>query len=262
MDADGGAQGAPTSSVERAAAVLALFASASKATLGITEISQSLGLSKAVVHRLLGALREYGLIGFEESTRRYRLGPMALELGLAYLANVDVRDLARPLLERLCALTGETATLSLRQGWSRVYIDQVNPVNEVRMTVPIGRPFPLHAGSSSKAMLAFLSEVEQEEFFASQSLDPLTSATVVDAAALRKELAEIRSRGFARSAGERQSGAYSIAAPVLDAEGGVAGVVSVCGPSERFSARWESAVDPLLEGTRELSRQLGFRGSR
>lgn len=253
------AQQVPTSAVERAAAVLGLFASATSATLGITEIAQSLGLSKAVVHRLLGALRESELIEFEAATRRYRLGPMALALGLAYLANVDVRGLARPLLERLSGLTDETATLSLRQGWSRVYIDQVNPLNEVRMTVPIGRPFPLHAGSSSKAMLAFLGESEQEEFFATQALDPLTSATVVDEGTLRQELAEIRGRGFARSAGERQSGAYSIAAPVLDHRGAVAGVVSVCGPAERFSVRWESAVEPLLAGTRELSRQLGHR---
>lgn len=252
------AVGSSPSAVERAAGVLGLFTESATPTLGITEIANALGLSKAVVHRLLASLRESGLIDFEAATRRYRLGPMALALGLAYLANVDIREIARPLLERLSASTDETATLSLRQRWHRVYIDQVNPLSEVRMTVPIGQPFPLHAGSSSKAILAFLSEAEQEEFFKTQTLDPLTQATIVDETLLRKELSRIVRRGYARSAGERQRGAHSIAAPVFDHLGNVAGVVSICGPAERFSAHSEDAVGHLLAGTKDLSRQLGF----
>jgi DNA-binding IclR family transcriptional regulator len=250
--------GASTSGVERAAAVLTVFTKAPTSTLGITEIANAVGLSKAVVHRLLNSLRESGLIDVEPSTRRYRLGPMTLALGLTYLANVDLRENARPLLEHLSALTNETATLSLRQGWYRVYIDQVNPLSEVRMTVPIGQPFPLHAGSSSKSILAFLSEAEQNEFFETQPLEPLTSVTFVNPDALRKELARIVRRGYARSAGERQSGAHSIAAPVFDHSGSVAGAVSICGPAERFSVNSEAAVEDLLLGTRDLSRQLGF----
>jgi len=248
----------PVGVVGRATAVLALFTETDAPTLGITEIAQSLDLSKAVVHRLLGSLRESGLIDVEAATRRYRLGPMALTLGLTYLAHVDLRDIARPLLERLSAETGETATLSLRQRWHRVYIDQVNPASEVRMTVPIGRPFPLHAGSSSKAFLAFLDEDEQNEFFQTQPLDRLETSTIVDPDLLREELARVVRHGYARSAGERQAGAYSIAAPVFDHQARVAGVISICGPAERFSHSWADAVDPLLAGTRELSRNLGF----
>lgn len=245
--------------VQRAAGVLTLFTESPSPTLGITEIAQSMGLSKAVVHRLVSSLRESGLIDADPATRRYRLGPMALALGLAYLAHVDLRDSARPVLERLSALTGETATLSLRQNWHRVYIDQVNPPSEVRMTVPIGRPFPLHAGASSKAFLAFLSKEDQDAFFAAQPLEALTASTITDEATLRKELGRIVRRGYARSSGERQSGAYSVAAPVLDHRGDVVGAISVCGPAERFSSSWQQAADQLLAGTRELSRQLGFR---
>lgn len=252
------APGGPPSAVQRAASVLALFTQPEHASLGITEIASELDLSKAVVHRLLTSLKDSELVEADPKTRRYRLGPMALALGLAYLANVDLRDRARPVLERLSEVTGETATLSLRQRWTRLYIDQVNPASEVRMTVPIGRPFPLHAGSSSKAFLAFLSEAEQDEFFATQHLEALTGSTVVDEAALRKDLALTLRRGYARSAGERLSGAQSVAAPVFDHQGEVVGVVSVCGPAERFGSTWEAAAEQLLIGTRELSRQLGF----
>ena len=154
--------------------------------------------------------------------------------------------------------TGETATLSLRHGWHRLYIDQVTPPNEVRMTVSLGRPFPLHAGSSSKAFLAFLPEAEQDEYIQTQVLDAVTDKTITDADELRKELRLVTRRGYAKSAGERQRGAVSVAAPVFDHEGDVAGVISVCGPAERFAAHADEAAKHLLAGARELSRQLGF----
>jgi IclR family acetate operon transcriptional repressor len=246
------------SSVERASTVLRFFAESNNPTLGITEIANSLGLSKAVVHRVVSSLRDSDLLEADPASRRYRLGPMALTLGLAYLRHADLRGRARPILQKLSDATGETATLSLRHGWHRVYIDQVTPPNEVRMTVSIGRPFPLHAGSSSKAFLAFLPEAVQNEYLETQVLDAVTDKTITDRELLGKELRLITRRGYAKSAGERQRGAVSVAAPVFDHEGEVAGVISVCGPAERFAAHADEAAEPLMRGARELSRQLGF----
>ena len=251
--------GSSLGSIERATAVLDLFVQSQQPSLGVTEIANTLGLSKAVVHRVLTSLRAAELIELEPSSRRYQLGVGALALGLAYLERVDVRDRARPALQRLTELTGETATLSIRSGNSRVYVDQVFPAAEIRMTVPIGQPFPLHAGSSSKAFLAFLTEDEQAEYLRTQQLDALTDRTIVDAEALRAELRTIRGRGFARSLGERQRGAASVAAPVFSHEGKPVAVISVCGPLERFRAHSDDAAKHLLEQTRELSRRLGFR---
>jgi DNA-binding IclR family transcriptional regulator len=73
---------------------------------------------------------------------------------------------------------------------------------------------------------------------------------------LRSELEEIRAAGFASSWGERQQGAASVAAPVFDAGGAPAAVISVCGPIERFEARRENAIRLLLEETRLLSGQV------
>jgi DNA-binding IclR family transcriptional regulator len=114
------------------------------------------GVSKAAVHRVLFSLRSRGLIELDETARRYLLGPKTMTLGLRYLARLDVRQLALPGLHELSAETNETATLSLRTGDTRVYVDQVTPVREVIISVTIGVPFPLHASASSKAFLAFL----------------------------------------------------------------------------------------------------------
>ncbi|MFI6322826.1 IclR family transcriptional regulator [Nonomuraea sp. NPDC050556] len=244
--------------VERAADILLLFAETASATLGVTEIADSLGMSKAAVHRVLASLRSRGLVDLDDESRRYSLGLGAMRLGLAYLDRVDIRRLAGPELPGLSRHTGETATLSIRTGDTRVYLDQVTPRREVIMSVSLGVPYPLHAGGSSKAFLAFLGEDEIEAYLA-RPLTALTPATVTDHGRLRVELGLIRRRGYAMSISERQSGAASVAAPVLDRMGRPCAVVSVCGPAERFMGEADACAAALLEVTDRLSAQLGHR---
>lgn len=245
--------------VVRTADVLSFLAEAQARTVGVTEVANGLGLSKAVVFRILVSLRDRGYVEFDAPSRRYRLGPRSLSLGMAYLERTDVRKLAHDALVDLCDRTSQTATLSVRSGWERIYVDQVIPSDDIKMVVPIGRPFPLHAGSSSKAFLAFLPPEQQERFFAERSpLARLTDQTVIDESRLRDELKEIRGRGFATSQGERQVGAGSVAAPVLGRDGVPVAVISICGPVERFRPHAARSADLLLEETTRLSGQLGL----
>ena len=244
--------------IERAADVLTLFTRVDGPDLGVTEIASALNLSKAVVHRVLTTLAAKGLVEADEKSRRYRLGPVVLALGVAYLNQIDLRAMVMPRLRELQARTDETATLSLRYGWERMYVDQVTPDREVKMTVAIGRRFPLHAGSSSKALLAFLPHEEQERYFEERPLEPLTDQTITNVKKLRQDLELIRERGYASSFGERQPGAGSIAAPLLNHRGEPAASISVCGPLERFRGEAESIAKLLLETTGDLSRQLGY----
>ena len=248
------------STIERAADVLQLFAEPGSADLGVTEIANRLALSKAVVHRVLTTLAAKGFVETDEVSRRYRLGPMALSLGVAYLDRIDIRSLALPRMQGLSQRTNETATLSLRYGWERMYVEQVTPNREVKMTVALGRAFPLHAGSSSKAFLAFIPIEDQEAYLARHQLEALTDSTISDPDALRRDLAAVRTRGYAISFGERQAGAGSVAAPVLDHRGRPTAAISVCGPLERFRGQVDYAAELLLEVTGELSRQLGYQG--
>ncbi|GGT16895.1 IclR family transcriptional regulator [Nonomuraea spiralis] len=243
--------------VERAADVLVLFADPEARTLGVTEIAEKLALSKAAVHRILASLRLRGLIELDEETRRYSLGLTAMRLGLAYLDRLDVRRLSAPELVSLSRTLSETATLSVRTGHTRVYVDQVTPSREVIMSVTLGVPYPLHAGASSKAFLAFLTEAEIDDYFKTVPLARLTERTLVHEDVLRKDLAAIRRRGYAKSSAERQPGSASVAAPVFDHHGSPAAVISVCGPQERFRGEEKRAAEALLETTARLSAQMG-----
>ncbi len=250
--------GRSVTAIGRAADVLFLFAR-SPSTLGVTEISRELGVSKAVVHRILTSLTKRGLLTVDSQSRRYALGPAVLELATAYRDQLDVRELALDEMRRLSAETDETATLSVRHGNQRIYVAQITPPREVRMTVPIGRSFPLHAGSSSKAFLAWLSEGEIELFLAENPLDALTEATIVTVDELRVELERIRQQGFAVSLGERQHDAGSVAAPILDHNHQPVAVISICGPIERFRAKIAQSAAAVVETTRALSEKLGAR---
>lgn len=237
--------------IERAVDVLFLFAGHEQPTLGVTEISKALGISKAVVHRILSSLRERDLVVTDADSRRYALGPAVLSLAAAYRDRIDVRLLALDTMQRLSSLTNETATLSIRNGDTRIYVEQVTPDREVRMTVQIGQPFPLHAGGSSKAFLAFLPEAERDAFLSRTTLERLTSNTITDIAVLRRELAQIQQQGFAVSMGERQSDVASVAAPILDAGEPIA-VISVAGPIERFRGAAAETAALVVDATRAV----------
>jgi DNA-binding IclR family transcriptional regulator len=237
--------------------VLALF-TAGPAALGVSEIARELGLSKAVVHRILQSLASRSFVEADPQTRGYRLGPAAVALGARALRDLDLRRAASPVLQRLRETTRETTTLSALLGGARVYLDQYESPQEIKMTVELGRPHPLHAGASSRAILAFLPEPAREAVITDE-LAPLTAETIVDPAQLRRRLAEVRETGCATSLGERQHGAASVAAPVFGMDGQVVGSISVCGPVSRFDPQTVRRYVPLVrEAALEISRALGW----
>lgn len=251
------AGGNSAATVERAADILLLFANSSSAQLGVTEIANSLGMSKSAVHRILLSFRNKNLLEFDPVSRRYALGPASLGLGSKYLGELDIRKVAADELASLSRETNETATLSVRFGDRRVYIDQVTPDREVLMSVQLGLAHPLHAGASSKAFLAFLPQEEIDRYLAGQ-LEQVTERTVTDVPKLRDELAVIRERGWAQSTGERQPGSGSVAAPVFDRHRFPLAVVSVCGPAERLTGEIDMCAGHLLVATARISARLAY----
>lgn len=254
-------ENATSSGIDRAMQVIYEVAASRDPDVGVSELARSLGLSKAVVHRVVRTLVASGFFSFDEKHRRYRLGPGAVSVGLAALAQLEVPKVAQPYLERLVEQTGETATLSARYGDKRMYLSQVLSPQEIRMSVQLGQLYPLHAGGSSKAILAALDVEQQRRYVRTMPLDPMTGVTITDPDELLRELEGIARRGFSVSLGERQAGAASVAAAVHDATGQVHGSISVCGPVNRIdSAKIEQFGPLVVEAAENISRQLGYRG--
>ncbi len=225
----------PINAVIRALKTLEQFAESGERTLGVSELARTLSMSRSGVYRILISLRTAGFIEQDQSTSRYQLGVGALKVGMAYQRHNSLVQAADDSLLALADATGETATLSVRRGWSRVYLNQVPSHHELRVIVTLGVPYPLHAGASSKVILANMNPAEVDEYLAHDDLQQLTLRTIVDAAALRQEIDTIRSNGYATSEEERQTGAISAAAPLFSRSGTILGALSVTGPVPRLA---------------------------
>ena len=192
----------------RTAEVLLAFAG-QNGDLGISEVARRLSLAKSVTYRIVRTLVSTGLLDRDDERSRYRLGPRAAELGLAAIGNSDPRAMALPVMTELAGRTRETVTMSLRVGVERVYVSQVESLQDVHMSVEIGKRFPLYAGASGRAILAFLPPDKSERYLARTPLVPLADGTITDPSALTDSLwkdARARLRGQLR--GTRRMGSF------------------------------------------------------
>ena len=216
--------------MERAFDVLTAL---SAGPLGVTDIAARVGLPKSTVARLLDTLSGGAVVQQLPADGRYRLGPGLAALGAAARSGGDLLAVAHPWLVELAASVGEAAGLSVPEGFSVRYIDQVDTLHEVRVRDWTGTRAPMHAVSSGLALLAALPPAELTALLPSQ-LEALTSHTMTDPAALRSRLRDIRRDGYAWVRDEFADGISSVAAAVRDGAGVAVAAVHLHGPSFRF----------------------------
>ena len=238
--------------VERALALVDVLADGEE--LGTNELARRAGLNASTTSRLLATLAGGRLVEHVEESGRYRLGPRFVQLGNAVLARLDLREIARPQLRALVEATGETATLSAPGDPDAITIDFVQGPGSVVSVARLGRPSIAHATATGKVGLAFgaanLPAGELERF---------TGRTVTDRRKLQAELEQVRARGYAEAAGEREEELNAVAAPVFGSRGELAAILGVQGPAARFdSAAMSGSLDALLRLSRATSDALGW----
>ncbi|SBS79405.1 Transcriptional regulator, IclR family [uncultured Mycobacterium sp.] len=208
---------------------------------GLAELCERTGLPRATAHRLAAGLEVHRLLA-RDSSGRWRLGPAISEL--AAQVNDPLLAAGAAVLPRLREITGESVQLYRREGTSRICVAALEPPAGLRDTVPVGARLPMTAGSGAKVLLAYSDSTTQ------QAVLPTAKFT-------ERTLAEVRRRGWAQSAAEREPGVASISAPVRDRSGTVIAAVSVSGPIDRMGrrpgARW--AAD-LVAAADALTRRL------
>ncbi|BBY66020.1 IclR family transcriptional regulator [Mycolicibacterium helvum] len=208
---------------------------------GLAELCERTGLPRATAHRLAAGLEVHRLLA-RDSAGRWRLGPAISEL--ATQVNDPLLAAGAAVLPRLREITGESVQLYRREGTSRICVAALEPPAGLRDTVPVGARLPMTAGSGAKVLLAY-------------SDSPTQQAVLPTAKFTERTLAEVRRRGWAQSAAEREPGVASISAPVRDRSGTVIAAVSVSGPIDRMGrrpgARW--AAD-LVAAAEALTRRL------
>ncbi len=207
----------------------------------LAELCERTGLPRATAHRLAAGLETHRLLA-RDAEGRWRLGPALTEL--AGQVNDPLLAAGAVILPRLREITGESVQLYRREGTARICIAALEPPAGLRDTVPVGTRLAMTAGSGAKVLLAFADAATQQ-------------AVLPEAMFTERTLAEVRRRGWAQSAAEREPGVASVSAPVRDGKGAVVAAISVSGPIDRMGrrpgARW--AAD-LLAAADALARRL------
>ena len=245
--------------VERALRMLDLFDEQTK-ELKITEIAGRLGLHKSTAHSLLRTLQLYGYIEQNEETGRYRLGMKLLERGQLLLEGLDLRGVARPVLQRLSQETGQTAHLVVRDGAEGVYIDKVEGVKAVIRYSRVGRRVRLHSSAVGKVLAAFQPPEQLERTLAGYRFDKFTETTIADKETFLAELQRVRQEGVAYDRSENEPGVLCSAAPIFDHAGEVNAAISVSALLAHVDeAELQRIVALLRAGAAEISAKLGYR---
>jgi IclR family transcriptional regulator, KDG regulon repressor len=245
--------------LDRALGILDLLANGSP-ELGPSEISERTGLHKSTVHRLLQVLERHRLIEKKAQNGKYCLGLKLFELGSKAVAQLDLRERARPYLERLVRETGETAHICVLDGDRMLSIANVESARTLRTPSTVGHRTPLHCTSVGKALLAFLPEDEQSELIKKCELTAYTRHTLKKPAQLKAELKLIRQRGYAMDDEEIEEGLRCIGAPVMDYSGRVIAAMSIAGPAFRLiEERIPAVARSVIQAASELSVELGYK---
>ena len=242
-------------SVERALALLDAIAAGSPRGSTVAELALACGINRATAWRLLATLEGRGLVDRDPATSRYQIGYTVARLATASGVDGLVRR-AHPVLERICAQTGEAAILAVGRRSGLVYVDEVAPPAVLTVNW-LARPVPLHATSTGKAWLAWLPEPEARSVLA-PVLEGFTDATVTDVSRLLGELGRIRERGYAVSAGELEPALCGVSAPVLRrGEDRPLAVFSIWGPADRMPpSRFEALGAVAIEAAASVEAAL------
>lgn len=195
------------------------------APASMSDLAQAAELARPTVRRVLITLTELGYVRVDAGA--YRLTPRVLELGLAYVSATDLWTAARPHLERLSAVTGESCSVAQLDGGDIVYVARVAVPKLVALAVGIGTRFPAPVTSLGKVLLAALPADQRDAALAEPSRSGVRPAREPERAALLTELDEVRARGWALTDQALAPAVRSIAAPVRAADGSVPAAVNV-----------------------------------
>jgi len=198
------------------------------------------------VHRILVHLVHEGLAIQMEDTRRYALGPLAFELGLAAAQRYDLRGIFRPTLERVAAEAEDTAYVHIRSGYEAVCLDMVEGPSAIRVVpLRIGSRRPLGLGAGGLAILAQLDEEEAEDILA-EVAPHIERDWKFPESALRASVDEGRARGFALICNRVTPGVTALGVAYRDSMGRVSGALTVASPNERMTPSRIAAMHRLL----------------
>lgn len=224
-------------SLKRGVAILKILATAGPRGLALTEIASRAGMPHPSAHRVLQQLGVERLVDRHDELKRYRLGPLAFELGLAGSTMYDIRDLCAPSMDALARDTEDTIYLVVRSGFDAVCLHRHEGSFPIRtLVLDVGSRRPLGVGAGGLAILAALNDAEREEVL--ERVEPfLSQFGQLTAKAVAEACVEARQRGAAVIDGTISLGVTAVGYSFRDTMGQTVGALSVAALSQRMTTQ-------------------------
>jgi DNA-binding IclR family transcriptional regulator len=246
--------------LDRALSILETLATENQ--LAPSEIAARVGLHKSTIHRLLAVLERSEYVDRDPLSGRYSLGLKLVDLGTRASARLDLCELARPILDRLMQLTGETAHVGILSQGTVVSIADSESYKTLRTPSTVGRRTPAHCSSQGKVLLAEFSASQLRAFVRTYPLKRYTRLTICRVANLEQVLADARHNGYATDDQEFEEGLKCIGAPVRDRTGAAVAALSIAGPAMRLRPeRMPALIRSVQEAAASFGFALGYRPS-
>jgi DNA-binding IclR family transcriptional regulator len=204
--------GAPTMVLERALGMLGCFGPETSA-LTLTELAERARLPLSTCHRIAGTLVGAGFLE-RGADRRYRVGRTLWTIAQHAPLSDRLRESALPALARLYEETGENITLAVLDQGQALYVERLMGERSIPTVSRAGGHLPLHTTGVGKVLLAHES-AEVIERYLSEPLARPTHDSIVQPERLRRELLEVRKRGYSITRQEMTVGSGSIAVPII-----------------------------------------------
>jgi IclR family transcriptional regulator, KDG regulon repressor len=245
-------------SILRACNILKCF-SRTKTHFKMGELAGHLGLDRSTTYRILLSLEEAGFVEKDSSTGGYSLGLAAFEIGNAYLAQIDVIQVSKPVMAELASKVQETVHLAVLSDMEIVYVDKVDSPRALGVMSKIGQRGPLHCTALGKTLLAFQPESEQSRVIRTLKLTPFTPTTITSKPKLLEELKKIREEGFALDRREIEEDVECIGGPIRNHLGEVIAAISISGPQKKVGTpQEEQFIGSVVKAAALISSRMGY----
>ena len=228
--------------------------------IGLADLSKLVGLHNSTTFHLAKTMVSLGYIRQEKDSKRYRVGRPLFVLAASALDEIEMVNLATPVLEDLSRETGESSHFSVRMGDAVVVLVRTSGPGAFQLTDRVGVVRPAHCTALGKVILASLRQDQFERFLERAELKPSTPHSITDASALRREIADVRRSGIAFDDGEFNLEVRCVAVPVKDFTGQVIGALGISGPIWRLSKEaLQSRAKIVQAAATRLSAEFGAR---
>lgn len=242
-------------SVKKAFQILNLISGANRG-LGITELANSLEMSKGTVHGIISALEDSGAIMRDPVTKKYTLGVTLFELGKLAYSQIDLKALARPVMEELMERTEESVYVGVMNGDHITILDIVESSQDLKITSPKGTTIPLLAGAAGKVVLASLEKTQILNIIRRDGLPRFTEHTITDPELYLEEVESAKKGGYATDYEEYISGVRAIASPIRGWKHLILAIWVVGFKTSLDDRKMEGLIQATKEAAEEISRRI------